>query len=453
MSVPSLKTVKNVPIVSTGTYPLGSGEHTFTEADLAGAVAAQFDPAVQTPRLKIGHTDPRFDGEPCFGKVENMRLDDNGQTIYADLVGVPEWLADIMPTAYPSRSIEAFMNVTLSTGKQHEMVITALSLLGLTLPGVETLDDLPHLFGAEQPAELEIKAGTKLTATIEGKIMEEIRASINVEDIRRAYYDTLTSDQSWWWVRNIYMNPNELIVDDDEGNLYRVPFEVGTNDEVSFGDATSVKMQFVDASKSKVEKKSDDREVAVFASRNESRPNKEANMLEKIKAKLGLGAEASEDEVLASLEELQSEDETTVPEVETDDKSEEVESEDEGSEPVEASKDAVVIDRATLEQLKSDAAQGVEARREQVSAKHERILDEAIKAGKIIPARKAHFASLLERDPQGTEDYIEKLEAGAVPVSEIGTSAEASVEASMSYPQEWLPELNKNSGSAAIEKE
>lgn len=439
MPVSSLKTVSDVPIVSTGTYPLGTGEHTFTEEDLLAAVAAQDDPAVSTPRLKLGHSDPRFDGEPCFGKVENMRVDETGQTIYADLVGVPEWLADIMPTAYPSRSVEAYMDVTLSTGKKHQMVITALSLLGVMLPGVETLDDLPHLFGAEPPENLEIKAGTKLNATIGASEMSEIKASINIEDVRRAYYESLGEGQGWWWVRAVYLDPNELIVDDDEGGLYRVGFQI-SEDGVSFDEAVSVKVQYVDVA-DKVSAAN-----IVYASRKESRPIiKEASVpvMDKIKAKLGLPIEASEEEVLESLEEPVKpvEDE----EVEVNTKSEDIEevegeTEDEAQE-VEASADSVVVDKATFAQLKRDAAQGVEARRLQIKERHDKLLDEAIKAGKIVPARREHFASLLQKDPKGTEQFIAKLEAGAVPIDEQGTSAEE-VEAKTGYDKGMFPELN-----------
>lgn len=139
---PALVTIPNVPIVATGTYQLSTGEATFTHEDLVGYVNSVDDPAVKPARLKIGHMSEFGDGEPCFGKVLNPRLSEDGQTVIGDYVGVPAWLAEVLPVAYPSRSIEGALNATTATGKKHRLVVDAVSLLGVTLPGVSTLEDL-----------------------------------------------------------------------------------------------------------------------------------------------------------------------------------------------------------------------------------------------------------------------------------------------------------------------
>ena len=46
--------------------------------------------------------------QPSVGRIENLRLTNNSQTLVGDLVGVPVWLAKVMPSAYPRRSIEGF---------------------------------------------------------------------------------------------------------------------------------------------------------------------------------------------------------------------------------------------------------------------------------------------------------------------------------------------------------
>lgn len=69
-----------------------------------------------------------------------------------DLVGVPGWLADIVASAYPSRSIEA------TTTDDGDMRITALELLGVTAPGVHDIEDLRSLY-ERAPRDLVLASG------------------------------------------------------------------------------------------------------------------------------------------------------------------------------------------------------------------------------------------------------------------------------------------------------
>src|SRR5438067_229042 len=150
------KTIPGVEVISTGTYALGSGDTTFTAKDLAAAVLASSDPTVVPPRIKLGHTDPRFnmddlDAEPAFGTVQNMRLTNDGHTIVGDLADVPAWLADAMPTSFPGRSIEGGFNFKAPSGRDYDLVISNLALLGTTWPGVTSLDDLREVLEANGP--------------------------------------------------------------------------------------------------------------------------------------------------------------------------------------------------------------------------------------------------------------------------------------------------------------
>ena len=177
--------LRGVPLVGTGidytiqTHPEG---FTISEEMLADAVLASGDPAIVAPRLKLGHDDPRFDspefdGEPAVGRIENIQLSENGQTVTGDIVTF-DWLAELIPLAYPSRSVEAGTGVTpmfienreTVTGKKYRMVLTGLSLLGIVWPGCSTLDDL------------------KLLSTGEGVT---VKAAMNIEDVRSEYYDYL----------------------------------------------------------------------------------------------------------------------------------------------------------------------------------------------------------------------------------------------------------------------
>jgi hypothetical protein len=284
---PQLMTMREVEIVKTGIeYPLSTGPTTFTPEDLAQAVAAQDDPAIAQPRIWLGHPDdPRIhgkrgtgsppSGERAVGRVMNMRLADEGQTIVGDLEGIPMWLGNIMDSAYPSRSIEANFEVETVTGHKWQLVINGLALLGVVWPGVSTLEDIASLYTEAGPAGVEVIEATKeRPVTIIEAAARTVVGQVTVEDLRRQFYESLTGDQAWWWIRAIYLDPNELIVDDDEGSLYRVNFDVN-GDEISFEDPKEVKVKYVNASSGAihVEAINQDRtHVALFASRAEARP-------------------------------------------------------------------------------------------------------------------------------------------------------------------------------------
>jgi hypothetical protein len=76
-----------------------------------------------------------------------------------------------------------------------------------------------------------------------------IVASVDAEDLRREFYNYAPQLDlgDWVWIRSIYVDPNELIVDDDDGSLYRVAYSIA-NDVITFGEPQEVKMNFVTAS-------------------------------------------------------------------------------------------------------------------------------------------------------------------------------------------------------------
>jgi len=78
-----------------------------------------------------------------------------------------------------------------------------------------------------------------------------VSAQVTVEDLRREFYAQLPSMDlnGWSWIRTAYLEPAELIVDDDQGTLYRVPFEAD-GDAVTFGTPERVRMEFVAATSS-----------------------------------------------------------------------------------------------------------------------------------------------------------------------------------------------------------
>jgi hypothetical protein len=280
----TLVTVPNVPILSTGTYQLASGETTFTAEMLADAVQAAQDATIVSPRLKLGHSDPRFDdavasgelgGEPAFGTVENLRLSEDGQTVIGDYANVPEWLADSLPSSYPGRSIEGGFRFTAASGRTYQLVITACALLGVTWPGVTSLADLQEVLeqNGQVPEVLDADGGAMQDGVAEAFVVARLErpgaraprqtqvvAGIDIGAARMAFMADLDSGdvpqapdgdgigpQAWWWPRSIRVDDDgslSFIIDDDEGHVLQLPFTVSGQD-LSYGDPTPVVVQYV----------------------------------------------------------------------------------------------------------------------------------------------------------------------------------------------------------------
>jgi hypothetical protein len=167
MTGANLVTLPGVEILATGTWQLSSGEATFTREDLADAIDAASCPSVGNPVIKIGHVDPRFDGEPALGWVVGMKLSAGGNKITADLAGMPGWLGEIAASAYPGRSIEGFRDYVCQQGHTHPFAITALALLGVTPPAVgvlNSIEDVAALYGVAAAAGPE--SGQKWRVTL-----------------------------------------------------------------------------------------------------------------------------------------------------------------------------------------------------------------------------------------------------------------------------------------------
>lgn len=286
-----LTTVPDVQIIKTGIeYPLASGPATFTPEDLAAAVDAQNDAGIPQPRIWLGHFDDERihgerlgaypSGEPAVGKVIDMRLTEDGHCIVGDLTGVPLWLANIMSSAFPSRSVEGRFNVQTVTGKEYRLVISSLALLGVCWPGVQTLDDIAALYTKEGPKISLVEATPDQPVTITAALDRVVEAQVTVEDIRREWYKSTEVDplKRAWWLRSIYIEPNELIVDaDDGGTLYRQPFTV-LKSKIKFGKLKKVKIQYVNASHGGVEAKPVN-EARTLVAQFQERPEQEGHAL------------------------------------------------------------------------------------------------------------------------------------------------------------------------------
>lgn len=415
-----LVTVPNVHLLSVGTWLCSTGIFECFAEDIAAIVEAQDDPGVRSPIVKLGHLDTLHGlAAPAVGNIKNMRASDDGMDLYGDLVGIPKWLADILPSAYPSRSVEVTKTYSGSTGHVHQAVITALALLGVDIPAIESLEDIRELYAGE----LAILAGDGGPAAqryvLTGKVpmpAKSIKASVSIDTVRSEFYEKLPSG-SWAWIREIWSD--FLIVDNDEGELYQIPWSEGTGGTVTFGTPVAVVVQYVPST----EEATEDAELIMlgrFVSkdpelrRGESHPPVGGHQMasKDLLDRLGLSEDASDEEIeAAQLAALDERDEFKAT----------AEAKPTEPAPVSATpaipEGVTVIDTDAFESLRVAAARGEEAHERIRKDDRDKFLTEAVAAGKFPPARKEHYAALYDKDPDGTRQFIEALTAGAIPIS------------------------------------
>jgi hypothetical protein len=140
---------------------------------ITAAIGAHQAGVLRKPVIRLGHNDPRFTGDPAVGWVDNLYASADGNTLLGDLVGLPEWLGDILPSAYPSVSIEGLYDYTGADGAEHEFILTGLALLGVTPPAIgdlKSVQDVGRLYDITA-AGRQI-GGTAIEFTIEASASE-----------------------------------------------------------------------------------------------------------------------------------------------------------------------------------------------------------------------------------------------------------------------------------------
>ncbi|HEX5813482.1 MAG TPA: hypothetical protein VFY38_15350, partial [Pseudonocardia sp.] len=103
-----------VELARPGTWQLSGGPRDFTAAMLRDAADFFTASGAQRVPLGFGHRDDRFDGDPAFGWLSNVRYaeDGDGPVLLGDLVDMDDWVAAAAPARWPNRSVEGVMGVT-----------------------------------------------------------------------------------------------------------------------------------------------------------------------------------------------------------------------------------------------------------------------------------------------------------------------------------------------------
>jgi Mu-like prophage I protein len=162
--VPDLETVdlEGVEILAAGGPIRGIGSPPegdfYTPADLRAMAdaAAELGDELRPP-AKIGHF-PKS-GDPAVGWLDNIRTNDDGSRLVADVRQVPRKFAEVLKAgAYRTRSVElgSFTSqrhkAADGSPKRFSMVPKGLAWLGAKLPAVQTLNDVLALYEAEDVA-------------------------------------------------------------------------------------------------------------------------------------------------------------------------------------------------------------------------------------------------------------------------------------------------------------
>lgn len=437
---PTLATIPGVEIASVGFWDISNATDWHPSAeDLASAVAAVDCPAVRRPVLKFGHTGEPGEGDPAIGLVDELRLTEDGQTLVGDFVGVPSWLADadsegraVIASAYPDRSGEFQRDYICQLGHTHPFVVHAVALLGVMRPGIGTLESLYDLY-AKAPEKEE-------TVMAKAAVMD--LAGTTIDQVRKAYYNGPGSD--WMlWIREMFVDPMELIVQNDrDDSLERVPYTVNADGEVEFGDGQPVKVEYVNA------RATTTKPLMAFASRAEARPKasaeaedterKEATVAtikEGLVQLLGIPADADDEAVQKALNDaIAAKDSATEEGTEPD---ETAPADSAKPEPIAASAPTTVtLDRTVYDQLVANAQAGADARKQQLQEADERIIQDAMDAGKITAASQKDWRDALSANREHTTKLLASMPANsAVPVSELGHSTEPAAASATDDPR------------------
>ncbi|MGX9295156.1 hypothetical protein [Tsukamurella paurometabola] len=161
---PKRVTIRGVEIGRAGTFEASTGRTTLTSDDFAEAVRAFKAGVHPKPVLKVGHYDPRFDGSPSIGWVDNLRVAEGGQVLIGDLAGVPQWVADSAPSHFPNRSLEATFDYEDADGTVWPFVLTGLALLGATAPAIGNLAELRDFVAASRSPQNVTRDRVRLAA-------------------------------------------------------------------------------------------------------------------------------------------------------------------------------------------------------------------------------------------------------------------------------------------------
>lgn len=259
-------------------------------------------------------------------------------------------------------------------------------------------------------------------------------------------------DTWWWYAISVRVNPNEIIADDGEGHLWSVPFTTDTDDNVTFGTPVEVRETFVPvnvgegaAATAAVTRRRQQTLQAGFGrpekgdagdrtppsqykpAATERQTQQEVQSMtldmEALRTRLGLGEDATEEQINEAIRGETPETFTEEQVAETVEAAVAAAREDERGKASASTADKVTLDRGAYEKIQADAAAGREARESQLKSERDAAVASAVQDGRIPPARRDHWRKLMDADPDGTASTLASLEKGLIPLAERGAAS------------------------------
>lgn len=429
--------LRGVELARPGTFVLASGKTTFTEEMLADA--ADFYAATGRGAIPVGlgHMDQRFDGDPAFGWVENIRYhtDARGPVLLGDLVDMPAWLAAEAPKRWRNRSIEAFSNVEFG-GRTYAMALTRLALLGATPPGIPSISSLSDLQQA-------LAASTRMVASIADP-EPDIVAAVSDKPWSGFGQGDYT-DAQWYRACLVHLQDPprskgdcKVPVREPDGTLNRNAVHAAAGGHgiaavqgISPEQRKTAARALVGLYRGQLKEDPPASLLALAGMQASASSDQEGAGMDpaKLREALGLSPDASDQEVTSALAAagLTTPSPTPPPDQPADPP---------GNPPVQAASlpadapqplaaaaaaaGAVVLDRGVWEQAQAQIAEGVAAARKLREQERDTLITAAVADGRIPPANRGYWENLWNGQPKATGELIASLRRNAVPVEATG---------------------------------
>jgi hypothetical protein len=263
-----------------------------------------------------------------------------------------------------------------------------------------------------------------------------------------------SEDTYWWWARSIRVDPNEVIADDGEGNLWSVPFITDGEDAVTFGEPIRVRETYVpvaaaDGATATAVVQRRRQRVAAAALDQPAKPDPttataattpeeeaQSDMTDEqrraLALSLGLSEDASETDIHEAAAARAQADPPDEPETPVEQPEAEVETtEVETPEPVAASLRTVLglpgtateaQIRERVAELDAGARAGAEARATQLRSERDQLVDAAVRDGRIAPSVRDAWRQALDARPDEEAAALAALPTDRIPVSERGST-------------------------------
>ena len=431
--MPELETrdLYDVEILSTGgpVHGVGSppeGDY-WTSSDLRAMVsaAAELGDEVKAPN-KIGHSStqallansdlaPVSAGEmPAAGWLSNLRLNDDGTKLVADILDVPATVADLIEAkAYRTRSVELSKITSQVTQKTYDWVVTGLAWLGGKMPAVRTLDDVVAMYETDdlalegQPrAVIVYAAGDVVWAPTDG--YQAIREAIS--EVLNGSYDPMVSPR--FWVCDV-ADGRALVEDwEDPGRSWVVPFTGSAKD----GVGVSERGAWIPAEQAWLEsaKRYSQRPTGVPAASSDSSVVKAKYTDEQRRTfaeATGLEQDKVTDEMLAN---------AGVPSEDTPAPTPDPARENEAADQI----------RSLEERVAAAEAKAEESAETLRLSERRSFVEDALRSGRVEPGAREKLERLYDSDPETAREFVAELKPNDTLAREYGADGDGADEGS-----------------------